>query len=186
MTVSGKTGWRRVHMILGFALLLALAGACIAHQELARCWPMSSTPPDDPRAYKQRDCGWTSENTQTFPNMLQYYGINLPAGVAGLRYYSDDTGFNGPDTLFLLFNVPAGHVSPFLASLAATRSSQGPSEAISTDDALMSEFGIDWSFEPHRPYAVYKFGTDQSPHPAGTVIIDESGSTSTIYVISVV
>ncbi|WP_146259326.1 hypothetical protein [Streptomyces tateyamensis] len=53
----------------------------------------------DSRAYQQHDCTESNENTATFDAMLQHYAIAQPSGVEGLRYYSADTAFNGPDTL---------------------------------------------------------------------------------------
>lgn len=165
------------------AVMLTLsAGGYVTRQAVAPCWPDDRVR-TDPHSYHRNECssGWTNSATSTLTGAEQYYRIPLPPAAGDEHYYSDDDSFNGPDTLFLRFSVPAADAAAFLKTLVATPTAKTPAEVMAgtgRPQTFVEGLGPDWNDNATAGSAVYQWDGASS----GNVIV-ERPSTDTVVIL---
>ncbi|QKW21246.1 hypothetical protein HUT16_21230 [Kitasatospora sp. NA04385] len=171
--MSAVRAWHRRPLIWVLVVLFALGGGVAGAREAwGDCWPMH---PHDARAYRQYDCA-NLGGPRNLATLLRYYGVTLPAGAGGVRYYSDDDSVSGPDVLFLRFTVPAGTAADYLSALRATEAGTDPEAALRDTAELRRRDRVDWTFPADVPHRVLTFG----PSPAGTAVASPDGDATTV------
>ncbi len=142
--------------------------------------------PQDSRSYAGHACwDWHNVNAMTFDGAVGYYGIDLPVGAEGVRFYIDGGAFNGGDGFYLRFTAPRAEVNRSLAAMAAAASEQTGEQFMHAEaqSGVLQEYGIDWSLDPHRSYAAYQY-TDTRHQTGGTVIVDDGGADPVVYIVA--
>ncbi|GAA2105879.1 hypothetical protein GCM10009759_43430 [Kitasatospora saccharophila] len=173
--MSAVRAWHRRPLTWVLVVLLVLGGGLIGAREAwGGCWPMH---PHDARAYRQYDCA-NLGGPRNLASLLRYYGVTLPAGATGVRYYSDDDSVSGPDVLFLRFTAPSGAAADYLAALKATEVATTPDAALGDTAALRRRDHVDWEFPIGAGHRVLTFGT-----PSGTAVTTPDGDATTVRLV---
>ncbi|MFJ1752008.1 hypothetical protein [Kitasatospora sp. NPDC088134] len=172
--MTAVRSWSRRPLAWVLVVLLVLGGGLFgARRAWGACWPLR---PHDARAYRQYDCA-NLGGPRNLPTLLRYYGLTLPKGAEGVRYYSDDDSAAGPDVFFLRFALPPADAESYVAALHASPSDAHPDAALRDTRELRRRDGVDWTFPAELPHRVLNFS------PAGTAVLTPEGSRTVVRVV---